>query len=67
MHREVICHATEGHLSCIKIIFTTYWGIVRKQPCKGWSVGRAGLASETSLPCLSDTPNNNPKGVGLFL
>ena len=25
---------------------------LRKQPHRGWSVGRAGLASEASLPCL---------------
>ena len=27
----------------------------KKQPCRGWSVGRAGLASVASLPCLQHT------------
>ena len=60
MNREIICHILKLYLSPIG-------NTVRKQPQRGWSVGRAGLASETSLPCLSGTPHNNPNGVGLFL
>ena len=48
MHHEVIYHISNSYLPPMG-------NVVRKQPCKGWSVGRAGLASETSLPCLSGT------------
>ena len=48
MYREVICYILKSYLPPIG-------NTVRKQPCKGWPVGRAGLASETSLPCLSGT------------
>ena len=48
MNREIICYILKLYLSPIG-------NTVRKQPQRGWSVGRAGLASETSLPCLSAT------------
>ena len=48
MNREIIRYILKSYLPPIG-------NTVRKQPQRGWSVGRAGLASETSLPCLSDT------------
>jgi len=48
MHHEVIYHILNSYLPPIG-------NVMRKQPQRGWSVGRAGLASETSLPCLSGT------------
>ena len=48
MNREIICYI-------LKLYLSTIGNTVRKQPRWGWSVGRAGLASEASLPCLSGT------------
>ena len=48
MHREIISQALKSYLSPIG-------NVVRKQPQRGWSVGRVGLASEASLPYLRST------------